>query len=273
MKMKLTYPTLATAKTMQAWGNKNAQLYPGGRHMGIDIGGHVGNPLYAVCDGAVEVVNLFGAHGYGRHVIIQHDGFKTLYAHMHKVFVTKGQDVTSGMLIGEIGGDPTDDDPIDGASSGAHLHFEVILPAEPKTDFVKTFAGWTVDPFPYLVDRYLEPAPFIGTVTEKTGLRVRDGHSTKMTTILTALPKDQSLEIAEFYEDPSGDTWARLRAIRPEWCCVIYQGKKYVEWKPVPVVIEPTSPPPALEDIRAIRLDEINKLIAYLEARRNELSE
>lgn len=271
--MKLTYPTLETARTMQVWGNRNAALYPGGRHMGIDIGGSVGSPLYAVCDGAVEVANLGGAHGYGRHVIIQHDGFKTLFAHMHKVFVTKGQDVNSGMLIGEMGGDPHDDDKIDGASSGPHLHFEVILPAEPKGDFVKTFAGWTVDPFPYLVDRYVEPAAFTGTVTEKEGLRVRSDHSIKMTTILTAFPKDTKIEIAEFFEDTAGDTWARLRAIRPEWCCVVYQRRKYAEWKHVPVAIEPTIPPPALEDVNAIRLDEVNKMIEYLQARKSELEQ
>ena len=271
--MKLTYPTLPTARMMQAWGNKNPQLYPGGRHMGIDIGGNVGSPLFAVCVGTVEVVNLQGAHGYGRHVIIQQDGFKTLYAHMHQVFVVKGQDVVSGDLIGEMGGDPRDNDPIDGASSGPHLHFEVILSTQPKTDFVKTFAGWTVDPFLYLLDRYAERAPFVGTVVEREGVRVRSDHSTKMTTVLTALAKDETLEIAEFFEDSVGDTWVRIRALRPEWVCAIYQRKKYVEWKSVGMPIDERIPPPILEDVKAIRLDEVNHMIAYLEARRNELSE
>lgn len=69
--MILTYPTTPTAYTVQRWGNVNYSMYPGGRHMGIDIGGPmVGAPIYAVCDGVVKEVNLVGAHGYGRHVII-----------------------------------------------------------------------------------------------------------------------------------------------------------------------------------------------------------
>jgi len=37
--MILTYPTTSTAYTVQRWGNVNYKMYPGGRHMGIDIGG------------------------------------------------------------------------------------------------------------------------------------------------------------------------------------------------------------------------------------------
>lgn len=240
--MILTYPTTPTAYTVQRWGNVNYSMYPGGRHMGIDIGGPmVGAPIYAVCDGVVKEVNLVGAHGYGRHVIIQHDGFMTLYAHLHKVFVMAGHELRSGDKIGEMGGDPKDNDPIDGASTGTHLHFEVILPAKPDGDSVKTFAGWTVDPFPYLLKRYSPPPIYIGKVLPTDGLRVR------LTSNVTA----QKLE-GLIYKDERAvmelktigkDTWARLMSLREEWAAVVYQGRKYMELHPVPVSApEPESP-------------------------------
>lgn len=240
--MILTYPTVSTAYTVQRWGNVNYSMYPGGRHMGIDIGGPmVGAPIYAVCDGVVKEVNLVGAHGYGRHVIIQHDGFQTLYAHLHKVFVTEGQTLISGAKIGEMGGDPKDSDPIDGASTGTHLHFEVILAAKPEGDSVKTFAGWTVDPFAYLLKRY-SPAPIhIGKVLPTDGLRVRSAPKTTAQKLDGLIYRDER-PVMEL-KTVGNDTWARLMSLREEWVAVIFQGRKYMELLPVPVVDSEPEPP------------------------------
>ena len=56
--------------------------------------------------------------GYGNHVIINHGyGYKTLYAHMSKYIVKKGQEVNRGDIIGYVGNT--------GTSVAPHLHYEV----------------------------------------------------------------------------------------------------------------------------------------------------
>ena len=57
--------------------------------------------------------------GYGKHVIIKHKkGYKTLYGHLSKIEVAKGQKVEAGEKIGELGST--------GRSTGPHLHYEII---------------------------------------------------------------------------------------------------------------------------------------------------
>lgn len=60
-----------------------------------------------------------GFGGYGICVLIEHaDGKKTLYAHLSKNFVSEGQQVQQGELIGYMGST--------GQSSGIHLHFTIF---------------------------------------------------------------------------------------------------------------------------------------------------
>lgn len=284
--MNVKFPTFATATIVQRWGNVNPQMYANGRHMGIDIAGIVGTPIYAACDGTVEEVNVVGAHGYGRHVIIQHDGFKTLYAHLHKVMVAQGETIEAGHIIGEMGGDPHDDDKIDGASTGTHLHFEVILPEQPKVDCIKTFAGFTVDPFPYLLNRFAPAPMFRGKVIERTGVRIRPEPSNAIASrYVGSFSSGDEFDIAKLEQpDSRGYTWAQVRSVRPEYVCVAYQGREYVKLGSVPDVVvsyepdgstmdDPAGGPggPATVDEKAIRLDEVNKLIAYLQNRLSEL--
>lgn len=266
-----SFPTLPTLYVTQKWGNVNASMYPAPtyRHMGVDIGGPVGAPIYAACDGVVADVNLTGAHGYGRHVIIQHlDGlYDTLYAHLHKVKVEIGDEVIGGQQIGEMGGQPGDDDPIDGASSGAHLHFEAILPSQPNIDFVKTFAGYTVDPLPYLTRLAHGEPGIIAKVIARKGLRVRSEASVDATQI-------GALEFGSIHPvvrliDVGNDQWAQLWSLRPEFAAVRYGGEILME---VSAGTQPNPPPvPQEEGERAARLDEIQKMIASLEKRKSEL--
>ena len=56
--------------------------------------------------------------GYGYFVMIEHEGsYETVYAHCSVLYVTAGQYVTRGQLIGSVGNT--------GNSNGNHLHFEV----------------------------------------------------------------------------------------------------------------------------------------------------
>ncbi len=106
-------------------------------HNGIDIAAKVGTPVYAAADG--KVIEVSGRGPYGKHVKVEHniDGQKwtTVYAHLHKIDVKKGQTVRQAEGIGQIGNT--------GNSSGPHLHFEVHKGAY---SFSPSSAGNTVDP-------------------------------------------------------------------------------------------------------------------------------
>jgi|SRR5699024_5602900 len=88
----------------------------GRMHNGIDFSANIGANIYATADGVVTTATM--QRGYGRIVIIDHGfGFETRYAHMNKINVRKGQKVTRGHVIGEVGNS--------GLSTGPHVHYEI----------------------------------------------------------------------------------------------------------------------------------------------------
>ena len=89
-------------------------------HSGVDMPGRVGDPIYATGDGVVESVERSRArYGYGTQILINHGyGYKTRYAHLNKLLVEKGDTITRGQLIAEMGNT--------GVSTSPHLHYEVI---------------------------------------------------------------------------------------------------------------------------------------------------
>jgi murein DD-endopeptidase MepM/ murein hydrolase activator NlpD len=88
-------------------------------HPGVDFAGAEGNAVFAV-DSGVVVFSGWSNYGYGYMVVIDHGtGFQSAYAHLSAVAVTCGQSVFQGGYIGAVGNT--------GNSSGAHLHFELIL--------------------------------------------------------------------------------------------------------------------------------------------------
>jgi len=87
-------------------------------HTGMDFSAKSGTPIYATGDGKISEVKK-SRRGYGNHVIIDHKyDYKTLYAHMTKYIVHKGQKVKRGEIIGYVGST--------GTSVAPHLHYEVI---------------------------------------------------------------------------------------------------------------------------------------------------
>lgn len=102
-------------------------------HRGIDIagGGIHGKPIYATRSGKVITAST-GGTTYGIYTIIDHgDGYTSLYAHMSALYVSSGQYVQKGDMIGRVGST--------GRSSGPHLHFEIRYYGTSKNplDFVK----------------------------------------------------------------------------------------------------------------------------------------
>jgi LysM repeat protein len=96
------------------------EFTPDLNHWGVDIGGDLGNPIYAA-DAGVIVYAGWNDWGYGNVVVIDHgNGWQTLYAHLSEVYVNCGDFISyGGQLIGAMGST--------GNSSGPHLHFEMSL--------------------------------------------------------------------------------------------------------------------------------------------------
>lgn len=104
----------------------------GGQHSGIDIcdGAIEGAPIYAAQSGTVITVSNTCPHNYGKedwtcgcggnygnYIIIDHGGsLATLYGHCQAIYVSQGQHVSKGDVIGEVGST--------GWSTDFHLHFE-----------------------------------------------------------------------------------------------------------------------------------------------------
>ncbi len=83
---------------------------------GIDIGGTLGEPIYAAADGKVEFADN-GGRGLGNLVILSHeDGFITAYAHNQELIVKSGSQVKKGAKIATMG---------QSEASSPRLHFEV----------------------------------------------------------------------------------------------------------------------------------------------------
>jgi len=84
-------------------------------HGGIDIGAPYGTTVFAARSGRVETSGW--SDTYGNYVVIVHDSsWETLYGHLSKILVSKGQKLASGETIGLVGST--------GMSTGPHLHFE-----------------------------------------------------------------------------------------------------------------------------------------------------
>jgi len=84
-------------------------------HLGVDYAAPQGTPVRNVGMGVVESAGNKG--GYGNAVVVKHNnGHSTVYAHLSKVLVKRGQSVAQGQTIGLVGAT--------GWATGPHLHFE-----------------------------------------------------------------------------------------------------------------------------------------------------
>ena len=85
------------------------------KHLGVDYGAPTGTAVRSVGDGVVDFAGW--QNGYGNVVQIKHAGDRsTLYAHLSRMDVKKGQRILQGQRLGAVG--------TTGWSTGPHLHFE-----------------------------------------------------------------------------------------------------------------------------------------------------
>jgi murein DD-endopeptidase MepM/ murein hydrolase activator NlpD len=88
-------------------------------HKGIDIASKAAPNIVAADSGTVIAAGWPNGWGYGNKVEIDHgNGYRTLYAHLSRIYVVPGQTVSRGNAIGKMG--------CTGRCTGTHLHFEVI---------------------------------------------------------------------------------------------------------------------------------------------------
>jgi len=87
-------------------------------HKGVDIANASFPPILAADAGKVLVTGWPDNSGYGNRIILDHgNGYQTLYGHLNRIYVTAGQTVKRGDVIGQEGST--------GRSTGPHLHFEI----------------------------------------------------------------------------------------------------------------------------------------------------
>lgn len=101
--------------------------YFGAYHLGIDIANSGAPDVLAAAAGTVTYSGCeYG--GFGCHVRISHpDGFETLYAHLSRLYVSAGEQVTQGRAVGKMG--------MTGNATGIHLHFAVIAGGAAQNPF------------------------------------------------------------------------------------------------------------------------------------------
>jgi murein DD-endopeptidase MepM/ murein hydrolase activator NlpD len=85
------------------------------KHEGVDYGAPIGTPVHVVGDGVVAFAGQ--QNGYGNVIQVQHSNNRmTVYAHLSRIDVRRGERVSQGQHIGDVG--------MTGWATGPHLHFE-----------------------------------------------------------------------------------------------------------------------------------------------------
>ena len=126
-KAPFAMPVKGTFRFTSGYGPRWGEM-----HRGTDFAAKSGAPIYATADGVVTRAEW--GSGYGRVVYVKHAfGIETRYAHMAKIRVKKGQRVSRGQRIGDMGSS--------GRSTGTHLHYEVRVNGKDVNPMIYIKAG------------------------------------------------------------------------------------------------------------------------------------
>lgn len=113
-----TKPIYDKYRLSSKFGNRfHPTLYRWRFHGGVDMACPKGTKIHVPADGVIVKSGWNG--GYGNYIKVKHaNGYETIYGHLSKVSVKKGQKVNKGDVIGKVGST--------GRSTGPHLHYEII---------------------------------------------------------------------------------------------------------------------------------------------------
>lgn len=106
-------------------------------HTGLDFNGDSGDQIMAIANGTITETGYDGAYG-NKTVLTLDDGTEIWFAHQTSIYVSVGQQVRGGEVIGTVGST--------GNSTGSHLHVEV-----------RPGGGGPVDPFQAFVEHGIVP--------------------------------------------------------------------------------------------------------------------
>jgi len=85
-------------------------------HTGVDFRGKTGDEVLATASAKVKTSSYNS--DFGNHIVLSHgNGYETIFAHLQKRLVKKGEKVQRGQVIGLIGNT--------GRSTGSHLHYGI----------------------------------------------------------------------------------------------------------------------------------------------------
>ncbi|HNW76716.1 MAG TPA: M23 family metallopeptidase [Bacteroidales bacterium] len=119
-------------------------------HEGIDFTSVVGTPIFATGDGTVTEAGR-NQGGYGNMIVINHGySYRTVYAHLSRIFVRPGQKVQRGQVIGYVGNT--------GKSTSPHLHYEVRKNNVPVNPIYFFFNDLTPAQFEEMLTMSSEPS-------------------------------------------------------------------------------------------------------------------
>lgn len=122
-------------------------------HLGVDYGAPTGTPVRSVGDAVVFFAGQ--QNGYGNVVQLQHSGDRmTVYAHLSRIDVRKGQRVEQGQLIGAVGAT--------GWATGPHLHFEFKIAGKQVDPMVIARASESLQLSPVALTQFRQ---LVGTLT------------------------------------------------------------------------------------------------------------
>jgi murein DD-endopeptidase MepM/ murein hydrolase activator NlpD len=133
--MEATPSILPTAGRLSS-GFTNARLHPIHHrmlpHEGIDVAAPRGTPILAAAKGRVTFAGRRA--GYGLMVEIDHGyGHSTIYGHAQTLLVQRGQEVTRGEVIAQVGNT--------GIATAPHLHYEVRVNGRPVNPMNYVISG------------------------------------------------------------------------------------------------------------------------------------
>ncbi len=120
-------------------------------HEGMDFSAPVGTEIYATGNGTILETGRDQHGGYGNKIVIDHGyNYKTVYAHLSRIFVRPGQKILRGQIIGYVGNT--------GKSTSPHLHYEVRKNGVPLNPIYFFFNDLTPDQFQMMLELSAQPS-------------------------------------------------------------------------------------------------------------------
>lgn len=114
-------------------------------HWGMDFSAPRGTPVYATGNGTITRADD-NSSGFGNHIRIDHGyGYTSLYAHLYKFNVRRGEKVNRGDLIGFVGST--------GRSEGPHLHYQIYKDGERINPINFYYGNLTPEEFDVILKR------------------------------------------------------------------------------------------------------------------------